>query len=375
MIVISLCTCLILPSIHTVHKYLGSLGLTIFIVLGCIFILLLCVYGIEIIMKTVSERVSLGLSGSIFILLIALFTTLYPYADNGSIGGGSDRDDALNIAASKLWETGYPYNSLTNLENPITPSPGAILLSLPFALLGNAAYQNFFWIVVSYFAAIKFLKDSRLALIFLAAVTMTPVTLIQLVTGGDLVTNTLYILVPIMLLLRSDTRDPKTLKKTIPLAVLLGIGLSSRANYLLLIPLLAGVFLFDKDWKTVLVYLIIPILTFLIVTVPFYLINPEGFSPMHTIEKLPSTSTIFPSAITIPVSALIITLLLFKTNLKSVDIWLLRNTCITQAYLVLLPTAIFTIQTKSPHFSLAEFGIPSLCFCVAVYLRYRSIDR
>ena len=345
---------------------MGPLGLTIFIVLGVICILALCVYGIEIFMRTVSERVSLGFSVIIIIFLITLFVAIYP-----NIEGGSDRDDALNIAALKLWETGYPYDSTTNLDNPITPLPGSILLSLPFALLGNSSYQNFFWIGIAYFAAIKFLKDSRLGLIFLAAVTLTPVGLHQLVTGGDLVTNALYILIPIMVLLRSDTQDSRTLTKTIPLAILLGIGLSSRANYLLLIPLLAGVFMFNKNWKTVLVYLVIPILTFLIVTVPFYLINPGGFSPIHTLGKLPTT-TILPSTITIPASALIITLLLFKTDLKSADIWLLRNTCITQAYLVLVPTAIFTIQYKNLYLALAEFGLPSLCFCVAVYLRSRS---
>ena len=347
---------------------MGPLGLTIFILLGSISVLSICVYGIEILMRIVSNRVSLGFSAIIIIFLITLFVAMYP-----NIEGGSDRDDALNIAALKLWETGYPYDGTTNLDNPITPLPGAILLSLPFALSGNASYQNFFWIGMAYFVAIKFLKDYRLGLIFLVAVTMSPVTLHQLVTGGDLLSNALYILVPIMLLLRYDTSDSKTLKKTIPLAILLGIGLSSRANYFLLIPLLAGVFLFNKDWRTVLIYLVIPISTFLMITGPFYLVNPEGFSPIHTIEKLPSFTEIIPSPeITIPVSALIITLVLLKTNLTSSDSWLLRNICIVQAYLVLLPTVIFTTHYNKLYLGLAEFGIPSLCFCVAAYLNYRS---
>ena len=61
-------------------------------------------------------------------------------------GGGSDSDDALNLATRALLHGEYPYRIRTYLGSPATYLPGSLLLAVPFVLLGNAAYQDLFWL-------------------------------------------------------------------------------------------------------------------------------------------------------------------------------------------------------------------------------------
>lgn len=66
----------------------------------------------------------------------------------GKSFGASDGDDAIELAINELRAGHYPYYAKTFLGNPITPMPGALLLALPFYLLGNATLQNLFWLAV-----------------------------------------------------------------------------------------------------------------------------------------------------------------------------------------------------------------------------------
>ena len=363
--------CLVLPSMYTVQKHFGSVATCIFVVVGFVCIFLLCTTGMRIALAIINKRMSLVLAAAIFILSIVLFSVIYPYANSGAIGGGSDRDDALNIAATELVNQRYPYSQTTYLGNPITPFPGAVILSIPFFLLGNSAYQNLFWIAVGYLAVWKFLSDSRLALIFLLAITLTPVTLQQLATGGDLVTNALYVVVPIIMLLDFTTGKSHKLKHTIPVAILLGLSLSSRSNYLLLLPMLLGLSLYFGHWKTALVYFFIPLSTFMAITLPFYINNAGSFSPVHTVSKFSQINEVLPlGTFIVPASCLIVTLLLVRANKKCSKIKFFRDISISQAYLVLITGILLSIQSAALDVSVSEFGIVSLCFGVIGYLKY-----
>ena len=368
-------TCLILPSVYTIQKHIGNGATCIFVTTGLIVAFFLCMTRMKIVLTTISKRMSLVLSVCIFTVLIVLFALIYPYADSGTIGGGSDRDDALNVAATELVNQRYPYSQSTYLGNPITPFPGAVILSLPFFLLGNSAYQNLFWIAVGYLAAWKFLNDSRLALIFLIAITLTPVSLQQLVTGGDLVTNALYVFVPIVMLLNITSGNSHRLKFSIPFAILLGISISSRSNYLLLFPLILGLSLYSRHWKASLVYFAIPLSTFMAITLPFYMSNPEHFSPLHTISKFSQMNEVLPlGTIIVPTSCLIITLLLVRGNKECSSIKFFRDVSVSQGYLVLLTGILLSIQSAVLDITVSEFGIVCLCFGVIGYLKYVCIQ-
>ena len=131
--------------------------------------------------------------------LLAAFFWVYPMVNTSAPGAGSDRDDALNLAAGALLHGRFPYSQRTYLGDLITPMPGAVLLAAPFVLLGTSAWQNLFWLPALYLAGRRLLADPRLALLLWWSVLgLSPAVLQELVSGGDLLSNALY--VPLLVL-------------------------------------------------------------------------------------------------------------------------------------------------------------------------------
>lgn len=224
--------------------------------------------------------------------LLWLFTWLYPLATAGNFGGGSDRDEALNIAVTELLNGHYPYYAKTYVPgyphqagldgNPISPLPGELLLAFPFVVIfGNGAYQTFFWLSAWFGLLGHYLQDWRKALlVWLSCLIFAPIALNEIVSGGDLLANSLWVIIFSYAVLRSRSR------LQIIFAILLGIGLASRPHFLLLLPLLfAG--LWQQQGKSAAIRSSLWImLSFLAVCLPFYLYDPQGFSPLHVYNKL-----------------------------------------------------------------------------------------
>ena len=143
---IAFALCLLIPSTDTIQKYFGSKAVAAYIFIGFCLLQL----GHKLILPRficfVTERRALFLALLTFLGVVLVFSILYPIAQAGLVGGGSDQDDALNIAATELIHGRYPYYPKTYLDNPIAPLPGAVFLAVPFVLLGNSAYQNIFWL-------------------------------------------------------------------------------------------------------------------------------------------------------------------------------------------------------------------------------------
>ena len=234
--------------------------------------------------------------------LLWLFIWLYPLATAGSFGGGSDRDEALNIAVTELLNGHYPYYAKTYVAglphqlgldgNPISPLPGELLLALPFvAFFGNGAYQTFFWLGAWFVVLGHYLQDWRKALwVWLSSLIFAPVCLNEIISGGDLLANSLWVMIFSYGVLRSRSR------LQIISAILLGIGLASRPHFLLLLPLLvAGLWQQVGKLQAIRLSLWL-ILSFLAVSLPFYLYDPQGFSPLHVYNKLARFNDLLPWA-------------------------------------------------------------------------------
>ncbi|MEN9849770.1 MAG: hypothetical protein RL368_2510 [Pseudomonadota bacterium] len=268
----------------------------------------------------------LSLSG-----LLLLFMWLYPLATAGSFGGGSDRDEALNIAVTELLNGHYPYYAKTYVAglphqlgldgNPISPLPGELLFALPFvAGFGNGAYQTFFWLGAWFMLLGDYLQDWRKALwVWLSCLIFTPVCLNEIISGGDLLANSLWVIIFSYGVLCSSSR------LQIIFAILLGIGLASRPHFLLLLPLL-----FTGLWQQLGKHQAIRlgfwiVFSFLAVSLPFYLYDPQGFSPLHVYNKLARFNDLLPWA-----SVLIPTL----TGLCALWLcWLPRNANLSTLFL------------------------------------------
>ncbi len=195
---------LALPSTGLVEKYLGTPLVPVY-VLGVLAVLFIGYRPALIWFLThVSSTRAVWLLVAITAGLVIAFAVVYPIADSGFFGGGADRDDALNLAASELLHGRYPYSEETYLSNPISPLPGAVLLAAPFVLLGNAAYQVFFWLPFFLIVMARWFGSAVVVLaLLLTILLLSPVVLRGIVTGSDLLSNSIYVLLFAFLTVRN----------------------------------------------------------------------------------------------------------------------------------------------------------------------------
>ena len=362
---IAFALCLLIPSTDTIQKYFGSKAVAAYIFIG--FCLLQISYKLILprFICIVTERQALLLALLTFLGLVLVFSILYPIAQAGIVGGGSDQDDALNIAATELIHGRYPYYPKTYLDNPIAPLPGAIILAVPFVLLGNSAYQNIFWLTVFFLAVKSYLKSgsSSLALMWTILI-LSPSVLQNVVTGVDHPANTIYILVFMWWMVISISKsDVATWKKLVP-SVLLGIGLSSRSNFILILPLLFSTLVQTAGWKPAIKYIAVTGIVFGAITVPFWLYDPRGFVPLFVQStKLTQFQLILPFAgILIPSVAGAIAFALGFQRMGRDCVVLFRNCAVVEAFPVLCVIALSTIQTGSFNLAWAGYGLFFLFF-------------
>lgn len=362
LLLIIFCLSLGIPSTGTVYKYFGYAGLIVYISVLFLTGFLGYRFVITKFLSLVTEKQAFWLMWLTLLGLLVAFIIVYPVANSGLMGGGSDRDEALNIAATELVHLRYPYYNKTYLGGPISPLPGAIVLSIPFVLIGNSAYQNFFWLM-AFFQFIKiYLKDGRLALILIWSIlVLSPEVLREFLTGGDGLANSIYILIFILMLIRVIL-EPKNYLKIMS-AVLLGIGLSSRPHLILLLPLVFSILIQKKGLKIATKYMLLICTALVAVTLPFYLYAPQAFSPLHQTTKLSQFNSILPfSEIIIPLIGGIIACCLAFQRMDEKGILLMKNCAIIQAFIILSPVVLSSIRSGSLSFNFTGYGIYFLLF-------------
>jgi hypothetical protein len=352
---------LIIPATAVTQRYLGLKGTVIYVLTAALILAALLrakAVAHKALRSCGPRRISLLLA-STFILVAAVFAVLYPIADAGVVGGGSDADDALNVAVHELLRGRYPYSAKTYLGNPLSPMPGAVLLAAPFVLLGTSAYQNLFWLLVFYVILAEVLYDRRRALLLLwAMLLLSPGLLHNITVGSDYVANTIYVLSAILWLASPEIPYQKVA------AVFLGIGLSSRANFLLLLPAV-GVYLSRVYGpRTARDRLLLSAGAFALVTLPFVIYDPGAFSPFHTYHEVAWLDRVVPFAgILIPgITGLLSVVLAFLQDDSRLA--LMRSCCLVMATPVLLSMVLASVYVQAINFQFAAFGSFFLFFGV-----------
>ena len=219
------------------------------------------------------------------------------------IDSGGDRDEALDIAVRELLMGNYPYYPQTHLGNPISPLPGALLFSAPFVLLGDSAYQNFFWLSVLAIAFGHWYQDAKLTLVLLITILASPMIFLDVLFGGDLLTNNIYFLVALVWFVRTRYK-PSASVPWWP-SVFLGVALASRPNFLFWLPLIFAFLLSqgqDLIWLTKRLLIAVSLAGAL--TVPFYLYDPSHFSPLQALAKVDVVPSLHIGAIIVVITAL-----------------------------------------------------------------------
>src|SRR6266849_4245550 len=339
--------CLVIPTCGVIQKYFGNIGLLIYLVAATAILWLVFRYLLELVLSRLSERQAQFLAAVTFVALIAVFALVFPRANVHVAGRGSDADDALNLAVGELLHGRYPYYVQTYLQNSIANFPGAILLAAPFVLLGNSAYQILIWIVLLF----------------------SPVVINYVVTGGDDLANSIYVLLFMLLTVRWVSSSDVPAWKRVLAALLVGVGLSSRANFLLAMPQLFAALTIKVGWRAALNYVAGAGAAFAAVTIPFWLYDLADFTPLHTqAHKVAEFQTILPFA-GLVVAALgggIALVLAWRSIKLRRETWL-RDCAIVQAFLVICVTTLTVIQTGTLSLTSTSYGVFFLFFGVLAF--------
>jgi hypothetical protein len=353
---------LLLPSTAVVDRYFGLTGVAAYLIGGFLLLFLASAFFYPAIWSFIRDSWVLWLAGLTLVAVLAFITVIYPVANSGHYGGGSDGDEALTISASALLHLEHPYHELTYLGNPISPLPGAVLLSMPFVLLGNVAYQNAFWLAVFFWASGRLLRDRKQALILLWTILLLSLAVVRgLAVGSDYVSNTIYVLVFSLWVIVAYWKPAPRWQQLLP-AVLLGIGLSSRANFLLVAPLIFAAVASRAGWKKAFEASITAALGFVAVTIPIFLWDPGAFTPLGTVNEVGKFASVLPAAgLIIPLLAGLVVVILALRDNSSITRFL-GHAAISQAVPVLCGMALSSIQAGRITFSFFGFGVFFLFF-------------
>ena len=291
-------------------------------------------------------------------VLIVAFAVVYPIVNSGEhFSGGSDRDDDISIATRRLLDLDYPYYARTYLDNPISHLPGSYILAVPFVLLGNGAIQNFFWIAALFVFLGRYLRDWRLALFCLwMVVFLSPGVLRELMTGGDLISNNVYVLLAAMALLLTARAGRPSWQRCLA-ATAFGLAVASRANFVFVGPFLLVALAHAGGWRAAIRDMAVAAATFLALTLPFYLYDPDGFSPLDAEAKLSQYDIVVDHAQELILAAgAALTLALAWWTRSADESRVLRNTAIVQGFFVVISMVLASIALERVSLGLSRVG-------------------
>lgn len=314
------------------------------------------------------EQTVLLAAAGLVVLAVVAFAVVFPHADVDTGMTGSDRDEDADIGARRLMNLEYPYYAQTYLGNSLTHMPGSLLLAAPFVLMGTSALQNLFWLPAFFIGVRIFFGDVRVALLALGVLLATPTVLRELLTGGDLIANNIYVLLLALLVLRAGRRGGWPL---IIAAGFLGIALSSRANFLFVVPLLFSALVQSDGPRRALAAVAAAATAFLAVTLPFYLYDVDGFTPARTSDKLGQYSDVLPHAqYVIGALGVALVLGLALTRMERSGIALARNAALVQGLFVVAGVVLASAQVGRVDFFflVSGYGLNVVFFAIVAAL-------
>lgn len=305
------------PSTGFIQKYTGLTGVVAYVavVLGLVFLTLRLTTRFEPWLSRHFRNLAvLSVAG-----LAMCFVMLHPIEDGRGHGKSSDRDEGLEIAVTRMVHGQTPYYPSNKIAGPLSVMPGSILLATPFVALGNSGYQNVFWLAVFLLAASRFFRDKAAALWLLTApMLVSTAALYEFVSGGDLIANGAFVAVLFLFALKSWDAPAAPGWQRWLACILLGVGLASRANFLLLVPLFGAAIWRLAGVKNATLATSLTVLTSAAIILPFYLNDPAGFTPLRSGNKLAFADHSLPWASTMMIGATVFIAL-------ACALWLLRK--------------------------------------------------
>ena len=221
------------------------------------------------------------------VITVSMFAVLNPWEDGKGPGKSSDRDEGLNMAVERIMHGETPYYPQNSVAGPLSLLPGAIVIAAPFVALGDSGYQNVFWIFIFFALAAWHFRDRIVALSWLMLILfLSPAVAYEYISGGDLIANGIYVPLSLALAIHvwGKPESSKWLKVVVCLFV--GVCLTSRSNLPFLVPLFAAAIWRVAGVKSAIVASVMTSSVIILLTVPIYLHDPAGFTPLISRKKL-----------------------------------------------------------------------------------------
>ena len=210
---------------------------------------------------------------------LVILPLYYLGVDAGLFGGlGGTRGEAIDIALARLSEGDYPYSVSTSDSQPLTPLPGGLLLAAPASFgLGSAAFMNAYLLPVSVF--LVWMVNRPAASILALSLIAAPALWTDVLSEGDLVSTTILAFAVGLLALRSAERDRHAGRWLWP--VLLGVAGATRVTTMAVTVIVAALVVNAGYVRIAIIQFSIAVAVFVGLSLPFYVWNPDEFSPLH----------------------------------------------------------------------------------------------
>jgi len=298
--------------------------------------------------RPMTNRAAGVLAAVTWLVAVIIFALVYPRVNLHVAGIGSDDDDALNLGARALLAGQSPYAQTTYLGNVLHHLPGAFVLALPFVLAGTSALQNLFWIPLFFLAVKTETGDAGLALTLVWLVlALSPAVGWEIATGTGYSANTITVLLGLWWLSRTRQRDLA--------AVVWGVTLASRPNFLFIVPLAFGWFRQHFGWPVAARITSIACATAALLSVPFYVHDPARFGPLEAADRLFRFDAVQPGLGAALLAS--IGLLSVGLSLRKMDrIALFRNCALIQAWPVAAGIGATTLAGRSIDLEYVRYG-------------------
>ena len=274
-----LAAALAVPSIGVGYKFGGRAGIVLCLLIAIAGVVLLVRWGYPRLVGRLSDRSAHTLMLATLALLTVGLFVVYPLNQAHVFGAGNDEADGMNVAASNLLHGRYLYLGHTWAGNPIVPWPGSVFLAVPFVLLGNSAYQVVFWLGTLYLVLDWYLERraaAALALIW-SIIVLSPIFLDYFWSGSDVVAAAMFVTAFSIITVKTGQQASRW---HLVAAGLLGVALSSRANFALAYPAVMIALYRARGIMPAVVSASTTVISFSLVTLPFLVASPANFTPL-----------------------------------------------------------------------------------------------
>lgn len=301
-----------------VHAGAGAAGMALFTVAFCVVWLGACSPAWQRKAAALGDRPTTRLYATLTVVSVAALLVAIPMTRSGALPLGTKRAFTLTAAVDEVASGRNPYKVLVSntvhrptvpgewkqglvaggglhYPEPVSVLPGLILLAAPFVwLFGYSGYQNALWMVVLVLLARRSTRTPQLGLYTVAVLfAAMPNLSREFLNGSDFFANTVMVLAAIA---ATERVQGRALRRAALIGAVVGLLLATRIACLPLLGVL-GCWLWRREGLQAAVAFLTPAgLVAAGLVLPFVIVDPEWFSPLHVRDRMVWVDAFLPGA-------------------------------------------------------------------------------